>query len=144
MGPPVMFVSPRSMASTLDLVSDVPDGEEGVAAAVFGEAEGVVSGPGEPSGAAGEIGGDVGRVAAGGGDGPDVATSGALVGHEAADEGDALAIEGEAGNGELEAVHGGVGGVGVKDDLGLLAVGLDVELGDPPVVFAGRGWRRRR
>ncbi len=90
-----------------------------MAAAVFDEADVVGAGPGEPGGGAVDVGGDVGGgLAAGCGDDPDVAAGGALVGHEAADEGDLFAVGGEAGDGDLEAVEGGGGGVGVEDELG--------------------------
>ena len=51
----------------------------------------------------------------GGGDEVDVAADGALVGHEAADEGDLLAVGGEARHGDLQAVEWGRGGGWVEE-----------------------------
>src|SRR6185437_2101532 len=97
---------------------DVEGVEEGVAAAVFDEGDGVVAEPGDEGGGSVDRGGDVGGLAlAVGSDDPDVAAGGTLVGHQAADEGDALAVRGPARDGDLEAVQGGVGGGGVEDDL---------------------------
>src|SRR5699024_1107771 len=74
---------------------------------------------------------------------PDVAAGGALVGHEAADEGDFFAVRRVAGDGDLEAVKGGVGGVGIENGAWLFGDGVGVdtdgcgpELRDPPIVFA--------
>ena len=107
-----------------------------------------------------------GGLAAGGRDDPDVATDDALIAHETADEGDGFAVGRPAGNGDLEAVER-TGNVGGSEDGGgrgrrVLSIasrrgcggrwcvhgqggcesarvdGLRVELGDPPVVLAGR------
>ena len=90
----------------------------------------------------------------------DVAAGRALVGHETADEGDLLAVGGEAGDGDLKAVEwagdvvvsrrswmiptgeglGPISVVALRTGSSVLVTAssknLLVELGDPPVVFA--------
>ena len=81
-----------------DVLVGVGVGEQGVAAAVFDEADRVVVEPGLPGGRAVDAGGDVGGSAlAVGVDDPDVAAGGALVGHQAADEGDAACRQASSG-----------------------------------------------
>ena len=63
----------------------------------------------------GSAGREILGFAAGGGDEVDVAAGGALVAHEAADEGDLAAVGGPAGDGDLQAVEGAGDFGGVED-----------------------------
>src|SRR5208283_1908003 len=76
---------------------------------VLGDVEGVVVQPGDVGGRGGTVGGDVLRLGsgrnAGCGNDVDVAAGRALIAHQAADEGDLLAVGREAGDGDLEAVE---------------------------------------
>ncbi len=126
-------------AVNVSVFGDVVVGKEGAAAAVFDDADAVVVEPDLPAGGAVDVGSDVGGVATFGVDDVDVAAGRALVGHEAADEGDVLAVGRVAGDGDLQAVEGGGAGVGIEDDGGCLrGGGFTVELGDPPGIFSGR------
>ena len=113
MGPPATMDSPRSTAEpgTTCLVAMSRVGEQGAGRRrsstkpmVWSSSQ--ASKVGVPS-MLGVM--SVGLAALGrGGDELDVAAGGALVGHEAADEGDVFAVGGEAGDGDLEAVEGGL------------------------------------
>src|SRR6185312_16298246 len=119
--------------------------QQRMTATVFYEADGVVADPVFIAGRAVDAWSDVNRHAAFGVDDPDIAASGALVAHQAADKGDVLAVGGPAGNGDLQAVHVAGNSLGGKHGAGLRADGVVVdvnrsspELRDPPVVFSRR------
>ena len=90
-----------------------------------------------------DAGREVDQRATGGGHRVDVAAGGALVAHQAADEGDPRGIRRPARQRDLQPVQRAAGGVGRIDQHGgggIDLCGLHVEPGDPPVVVA----RRRR
>jgi len=118
----------------------------GASADVLGNAENLGRDPVEKGDGRRSSGGDVPRLAAGGRDEVDVAAGRTLIAHQAADEGDLFAVGRPAGDGDLEIVElaGDLGGV--EDRLwrwrrlrggGWLDC-LYIEMGHPPVVFAGR------
>ncbi len=125
----------------------------GVAASNLGGEDVSVAVPCDPLRRSGPSGSEIARLAARRGDKPDVAAGDALIAHQAADEGDGFAVGRPAGNGDLQAVERAGDGDGVEDltwgvahniagnNLPLKLDAFDyagrIELGDPPVVFAG-------
>ncbi len=86
-------------------VVDVDGGDVAVAADVLGEADDVWTDPLDEGDGRGAVGREVLRLAAGGGDEVDVAAGRALIAHQAADEGDLLAVGRPARDGDLQAVE---------------------------------------
>ncbi len=95
---------------------DIPIDDERVAAAIFDEPDGVVVGPDRVGRCAVDVGCGVEEMLAVSVDDPDVATGGTLVGHEASDDGEALAVRGPARDRDLEAVERTGDGDGIQDD----------------------------
>ena len=156
--PPERVTSPRSSAvpGISVPVADVEIGQADAAAPFFDDADAIVLEPREVGGRAVDVGSYVPGFAAFGRYDPCITAGRALVGHDAADEGDLGAVGGEARDGDLEAVERAGDGSGVEDDLvapandgnarrrhieASLAVGSlskKIKFCHPPVVFAGR------